>query len=110
MASAHGFDLDTFERLRRARRLAVVFVIGYLPLGLSLFFLNAPQFTGTVALALWLAVTLASLWYLRTHECPRCGQLFYADSKWGQTNLRIPFSGQCMHCGFTLAHAAEDRL
>ena len=107
-ASAGGFDLDTFVKLRRARRLAIVLVIGYLPVGFALFFLNAPRFSGTLALALWLVVALASLAHLRAHECPRCRQLFYADSQWGPTNLHIPFARRCMHCGFTIGPLLSD--
>jgi hypothetical protein len=107
-AKADGFDLATFARLRRARRLAQVLVIGYLPLGFALFFLNAPQLSGTIALALWLVVAIAALLHLRAHDCPRCRQLFYAASQWGATDLHIPFGRRCMHCGFTLGPLMSD--
>ena len=107
-ASTDGFDLETFVQLRRARRLALAFVVGYLPIGFTLFFLNATESAGTIALGLWLVVALASLVHLRAHDCPRCGQLFYADSLWGATDLHIPFGRRCKHCGFTLGPLSSD--
>lgn len=107
MVSTTGFNLEALANLRRARRLAIVFVVGYLPLGFALFFLDAPQTTGTATLAVWLVVTLLSILHLRSLECPQCGHLFYADSRWGYTNLRIPFTRQCMHCDFMLGELNE---
>lgn len=104
MRTAQGFDNTMMVRLNTRRRWAMFWVAGYLPFGFGLFFLGTPQNFGTLILAVWLAMALASLWRLRLNECPHCGLLFYADSKWGQTNLRLPFSGVCMHCGFDLDH------
>ena len=104
MRTAQGFDQAAIGRLSTRRRWAMFWVVGYLPFGFALFFLGAPQASGTLLLAAWLVLAILSLWRLRLTECPHCGQLFYADSKWGQTNLRLPFSGVCMHCGFDLGH------
>jgi hypothetical protein len=79
-------------------------VAGYLPFGFVVFFLGTPQNLGTPLLVAWLALVVASLWRVRLSECPQCGLLFYADSKWGQTNLRLPFTRFCMHCEFDLGH------
>jgi hypothetical protein len=85
-------------------------VVGYLPFGFGLYYIGIAQDSGTLILAGWLAMVLVSLWRLRLSECPQCGQLFYADSKWGQTNLCLPFSAKCMHCGFDLDHPDSAAL
>ena len=104
MRSMEGFDANALRRIKRIRWLAVILVAGYLPLGFALFFMHAPQNIGTLLLVLWLIGSLLSLVRLRLMDCPQCGQLFYAFSRRGSTNLRMPFSRSCMHCGFMLSH------
>lgn len=110
MRTASGFDTAAMRRLRAQRRWAVFWVVGYLPFGFTLFFRGAPQTSGTLLVAAWLGLALFSLWRLRLNGCPRCGLLFYAESRWGSTNLRIPFTGQCMHCGFDLDHSDLESI
>jgi hypothetical protein len=92
------------------RRWAMFWVVGYQSFGFGLLYIGIPQNSGTLILAGWPAMVLVSLWWLRLSECPQCGQLFYANSKWGQTNLCLPFSGKCMHCGFDLDHPDSASL
>jgi hypothetical protein len=107
MQSIEGFDENVLRKIKRYRRLAVILVAGYLPLGFALFFLHAPQGLGTALLILWLISSLLSLVRLRLMDCPQCGQLFYAFSRRGSTNLRMPFGRSCIHCGFLLYHRAH---
>lgn len=98
---ASGIDDSGLIRLRRLRRWAIFWISAYLPLGLMLFFIGAPA-SGTPVLGAVLALAVLNVLHLRLLECPQCGQLFYADSKWGSTNVLIPFGCNCMHCSFSL--------
>lgn len=103
---ASGIDDSGLIRLRRQRRWAIAWVSAYLPLGLMLFFVGVPV-TGTPVVSAIAALTVLSVLHVRLLECPRCGQPFYSDGKWGSTNPFIPFARNCMHCDFSLADDAS---
>ena len=88
-------------RLRRMRRWSIFCVSAYIFVAL-IFYIETPA-TGAPALGAILVLAMLSVLHLRTLECPQCGSLFYADGKWGPTNLSIPFSRICRHCRFSLA-------
>ncbi len=96
-----GLDSTALVRLIQLRRWAITLILAYLPTGLFFFFLQA-EAVGRLVLCEMLAVLCVTLFHLRLCECPQCGWLFYADSKWGNTNLAMPFAKDCMHCSFSL--------
>ena len=95
-----NIDAVGLIRLRRMRRWSIFYVAAYILVAV-IFFIETPV-TGTPALGAILALAVLSVLHLRTLECPQCGSLFYADGKWGRTNLSIPFARICRHCGFSL--------
>ncbi len=91
-------DLD-LARLKGLRRMAIRLVGAYMPLGF-LFFIARVHKTGMFLLMEILALTLLTLWHLRSAECPQCGQPFYASGWQASTILRL--GRECMHCDFTI--------
>ena len=92
-------------RLKGLRRTAIRLIMAYLPLGL-LFFVARVYKTGMLLLMEILALTLLTLWHLRSIECPKCGQLFFVGGWRGylglQRSMRLPLGRECAHCDFTI--------
>jgi hypothetical protein len=110
MRTACGFDIQVMSRLRTQRRWAIFWVAAYVPFGLALLYCDASVVFGSLAMLTWFAVAAVALVRLRLNDCPRCGLMFYAESVWGMTNLAIPFTAQCMHCGFEVDGSDDEPI
>ena len=78
-------------------------VLGYLPtIGLFALVSNAvfrtPAAAFVLALIWMVATVIVGNWFIR-FRCPRCGQPFFANSRWWSYNT---FVRRCLHCKLPL--------
>jgi len=100
---------DPWREYRKRRNLTLFVVLGYLPtIGLIALTTNALFNTSTPAFVLapiWMvAAVVAGNWFIR-FRCPRCGQPFFANSRWWGYNT---FVRRCLHCKLPLHAASWD--
>jgi hypothetical protein len=91
------------EKYRRAwssyvarRNLMVVLFIGLVPLAFLISRLKLSEVASMGAVVVWIALYLASAWWLTQWKCPRCGNAF-ANRLW---------TPKCMSCGLSKDEAA----
>jgi len=90
---------DSWQEYRRRRNLSLFALVGYVPfvgvvaiISLWLIGTAIPAFIAAIA---WMVFALvAGNWFIR-FRCPRCGEPFFADSKWWGYNT---FARRCLHC------------
>ena len=99
------------------RRLALFVLYGFLPacfclFALSRFWIHQP-IACLIGMALWLAATIAAVWWAGEFRCPRCRRRYAAlGHRKGDTNLtRGLFDKVCANCKlqkFEIIHPADD--
>jgi hypothetical protein len=103
-------ESDPWREYRRRRNLSLFAALGFLPFTFLLikatvwlFGTATPAFVVGFGWAVFAAI--AGNWFIR-FKCPRCGNPFFADSKWWGYNTMVR---KCLHCKLPLnAPVASD--
>src|SRR3954470_8850159 len=104
------FSDDPWLEYRRRRNLSLLAFLGFVPIFAllatvsdSLFGTATPAFVFGI---LWMIfVVFAGNWFIR-FRCPRCGETFFAGSKWCGYNT---FARRCLHCKLPLNAPLDAR-
>ena len=94
-------ETDPWREYRRRRNLNLFAFLGFVPFVFLLSLLPERVFGRLVFVAAvaWMAFALiAGNWFIR-FRCPRCGNPFFADSRWWGYNT---FTRHCLHCRLPL--------
>src|ERR1700746_3977459 len=93
---------DPWREYRKRRNLALMAFLGFVPIIAIAMASNAFFGTPTPAFILalpWMVfVAAAGNWFIR-FKSPRCGEHFFADSRWWGYNTVVR---RCLHCGLPL--------
>jgi hypothetical protein len=100
--------MDPWREYRRRRNLSLFAFLGFVPVAFLLVQASVWLFgTATPAFILafgWmLFAAIAGNWFIR-FKCPRCGNPFFADSKWWAYNTMVR---RCLHCKLALNAPVE---